>query len=246
MTQPAISRAMVLAAGRGERLRPLTDTLPKPLVEVGGRAMLDRQLDMLAAAGVTHAVVNSSWLAEVLHQHVAKREGAPQVMLSHEPQRLETGGGIAKALPQLGAQPFYVSNADVVVVDAPHENAFLRLAKAWDAQRMDALLLLHPREKAIGFDGAGDFFLEADGRLRRRGEAASAPYVFTGAQIVHPRLFAGELPQGAFSMNVLYDKERTIQGILPRIYGLVHYGDWLHVGDPQGLAQAEDYYAHVN
>lgn len=245
MTQPAISRAMVLAAGRGERLRPLTDTLPKPLVEVGGGARCNPQLDMRRHRGRARGgrrFVAGGGAASACGQ----REGAPQVMLSHEPQRLETGGGIAKALPQLGAH-LYVSNADVVVVDAPHiQNAFLRLAKAWDAQRMDALLLLHPREKAIGFDGAGDFFLEADGRLRRRGEAASAPYVFTGAQIVHPRLFAGELPQGAFSMNVLYDKERTIQGILPRIYGLVHYGDWLHVGDPQGLAQAEDYYAHVN
>lgn len=238
-----ITRAMVLAAGRGERMRPITDTLPKPLVQVGGRSMLDRQLDMLAADGVTDAVVNSSWLADTLEAHLAQRVGAPRIILSRESERLETGGGIANALPQLGDAPFFVSNADVVVVDAPHSSALARLRAAWDDARMDALLLLHPMDKAIGFEGAGDFFVEADGAVRRRGDAPSAPYVFTGMQILHPRMFAQGYPEGAFSMNVLFNKHKTSRGVLPRIHAIIHEGDWLHVGDAEGLRLAEEYFA---
>jgi MurNAc alpha-1-phosphate uridylyltransferase len=239
-----ITHAMVLAAGRGERLRPITDTLPKPLVSVGGRTMLDRQLDRMAEAGVSEAVVNSSWLADVLEAHLAQREGAPHITISREEERLETGGGILKALPLLGSQPFFSSNADVVLVDvAAQQGAAQRMMNAWDGDAMDVLMLLHPLEKAVGYEGAGDFFLEANGMVKRRGDASRAPYVFTGMQIIHPRLFDGVGEQGAFSMNVLYNKGKTPEGVLPRVYGIVHAGDWLHVGDAEGLHLAEKYFA---
>lgn len=236
------STAMILAAGRGERLRPITDSLPKPLVSVGGKPMLDHALDMMAGAGVRNAVVNCSWLAEKITSHVEKRT-LPRITISHEQERLETGGGILKALPLLGAQPFFVSNADVVVVDTPENPVLSRLSAAWDDARMDALLLLQPIEKAIGFEGAGDFFLEENGSVCRRGDAARAPYVYTGLQILHPRLFDGVTETGAFSLNILYNKGASAEGILPRIHGLVHEGDWLHVGDAQGLELANEYFA---
>ncbi len=237
-----ITHAMVLAAGRGERLRPITDTLPKPLVSVGGRTMLDRQLDRMAEVGVSDAVVNSSWLADVLEAHLAKREGAPRIIISREEERLETGGGILKALPLLGSQPFFSSNADVVLVDAPHISSAARMLEAWDDAHMDVLMLLHPLEKAVGYEGTGDFFLEAGGEVRRRGDLSRAPYVFTGMQIIHPRLFDGVTTQGAFSMNVLYNKSKTAEGVLPRVHALVHTGDWLHVGDAEGLRLAKNYF----
>ena len=236
-----ISHAMILAAGRGERLRPITDTLPKPLVEVGGRSMLDRQLDMMAAAGVLDAVVNCSWLAEKIQAHLAMRD-APKINISHEVERLETGGGILKALPQLGVDPFFVSNADVVVVDVPARPVLQRMLAAWDDTRMDALLLLQPLDKAIGFEGNGDFFLTESGAVQRRGTAARAPYVYTGLQILHPRLFEGCTETGAFSLNVLYNKGASSDGVLPRIHGIVHEGDWLHVGDAEGLRLAQAFF----
>jgi MurNAc alpha-1-phosphate uridylyltransferase len=226
------ARAMVLAAGLGLRMRPITVTLPKPLIAVGGRTMLDRALDHLERAGVADAVVNVHYLPETIAEHLKTRM-RPRIAISREDALLETGGGVANALPQLGAAPFYVVNADVVWRDGARP-ALLRLADSWDAARMDALLLLHPREAAVGYDGAGDFHLADDGRVRRRGAKETAPFVFTGVQILHPRLFAGA-PSGAFSLNVLYDAAHA-RG---RLFALAHDGDWLHIGTPAGLAEAE-------
>jgi MurNAc alpha-1-phosphate uridylyltransferase len=223
---------MVLAAGRGVRMRPLTDTQPKPLISVGGRTMLDRVLDALARTTVDVAVVNLHHLGEMIAAHLAGRT-SPRIVLSRESTLLETGGGIVAALPHLGASPFYVINGDVVWTEGPVP-ALARLAQAFDPARMDGILLLAQRETAVGFDGAGDFFIESDGRIVRRGARATAPYVFAGLQILTPSLFEGA-PSGAFSLNRLYDRAAA-DG---RLFGLVHDGAWLHVGTPKGLIEAE-------
>ncbi len=227
-----IDRAMVLAAGRGVRLRPLTDHLPKPLVPVGGIAMLDRALDALARAGVSQAVVNVHHLAAQIEARLATRQ-KPAIHISREDELLETGGGIAKAMSHFGDEPFFAANADIVWLDGAVP-ALTRLAGAWDGARMDALLLVQPVARAVGYDGAGDFALTRDGQLERRGAAPSAPFVFAGVQILHPRLFSGA-PAGAFSLNLLYDRARA-DG---RLFGLAHDGGWLHVGTMDGLAAAE-------
>ena len=224
--------AMVLAAGRGERMRPLTDSLPKPLVEVGGKALLDHTLDRLADAGVARAVVNVWHLAETIAGHLAERT-SPAIEISREDTLLETGGGIVNVLSRLGADAFYAINGDVLWRDGG-DSALVRLAEAWDDAAMDALLLLQPMETAVGFDGAGDFFLDPDGQLRRRGDARRAPYAFMGVQILHPRVFA-DAPAGAFSLNLSYDHALANH---PR-FGLVQAGEWLHVGTVAGLAEAE-------
>lgn len=232
-------KAMVLAAGLGLRMRPLTDHLPKPLVPVAGVPLIDRTLDWLSNSGVEEAVVNTHYMAEMLEAHLAKRQ-RPFVSISHEETVLETGGGIKKALPLLGNDLFVSVNSDALCVDGA-EPALHRLTEAWDDARMDALLLVHPVGQALGYEGVGDFFVEG-GRIRRRGDAASAPFVFTGVQLLHPRLFEGS-PDGAFSMNVLYNRHIATDGTLSRISALVHDGSWLHVGDLQGLAQAEHFLA---
>jgi len=223
-----IRTAMVLAAGRGERLRPLTDTLPKPLIEVGGRTMLDRTLDALADAGVETAVVNVWHLADKIVKHLENRT-RPRIVVSREATLLDTGGGVVKALPLLGNSPFYTASPKQLWRDRGRP-ALLRLAEAFDPLRMDALLLLQPLEKAAGFDGAGDFALAADGRLARRG-----PYAYTSLQILHPRLLEGAPRTGPFSLNLLWDKAISAG----RLYGLVHEGEWCHVSTPAGLAAAE-------
>ncbi len=227
-----MTAAMVLAAGRGERMRPVTDRMPKPLVRVGGRPLIDHVLDRLAAAGVARAVVNLWYLADLIAAHLAGRT-APVITLSREETLLDTGGGVAKALPELGPEPFYVLSSDGLWRDGATP-ALARLAAAWDDDAMDALLLLQPMQAAIGFDGAGDFFIEADGRLARRGGAASAPYAYMSIQLMHPRAFGG-CPAGAFSNNWVWDRARAAG----RLFGLVHDGEWYHVGDAAGLAAAD-------
>ncbi|MHB1219477.1 MAG: nucleotidyltransferase family protein [Alphaproteobacteria bacterium] len=227
-----IERAMVLAAGRGVRLRPLTDRLPKPLVPVGGIAMLDRALDALARAGVSQAVVNVHHLAPLIEARLATRR-RPAIRISREDELLETGGGIAKAISHFSAEPFFAVNADIVWLDGKAP-ALARLAETWNGDRMDALLLVQPVERAVGYDGAGDFSLTGDGRLDRRGAAPSAPFVFAGVQILHPRLFE-DTPAGPFSLNLLYDRAHEAG----RLFGLAHDGGWLHVGTMDGLAAAE-------
>lgn len=231
------THGMVLAAGLGLRMRPLTDTMPKPLIPVAGRCMLDRALDQLTAAGVRKRVVNTHYLADKVSEHLRHRqldEGATaEIAVSHEADLLDTGGGVVKALPLLGTAPFFVINGDILWRDGK-EPALRRLAAAWDDAAMDALLLVHPRDKAIGYDGAGDFDLSADGVLARR-SGASAPFVFTGVQILSPRLLA-DAPSGAFSLNTLYDRAAA-HG---RLHGLAHTGHWFHIGTPDGLRLAEE------
>ncbi|RAU23474.1 mannose-1-phosphate guanylyltransferase [Paramagnetospirillum kuznetsovii] len=225
-----ITHAMVLAAGLGLRMRPITLTTPKPLVSVAGRTMLDRALDHLGRAGIDNLVVNTHWLPDAIKEHLA---GRGEVRLSHEDVLLETGGGVAKALPLLGHAPFFVANSDIIWTDGATP-ALERLAHAWVDADMDALLLLQPVKTAVGYDGKGDFFINANDTLRRRGEADSAPLLFSGVQILHPRLFEGA-PEGKFSLNVLYDRALA-KG---RLHGLVHDGNWYHVGTPEALPRVE-------
>ena len=222
--------AMVLAAGLGLRMRPVTLTVPKPLVAVGGRTMLDRALDHLGAAGVERIVVNAHWLADRVADHL---DGRPGVTVLREEILLETGGGVANALPLLGERPFYVVNSDIIWTDG-RVPALSRLAGAWSRHRMDALLLLQPVAGAVGYHGQGDFFLDPAGVPRRRREGETAPYLFSGVQILHPRLFE-DCPAGKFSLNLLYDRALD-EG---RLFGLVHDGGWFHVGTPDALPQVE-------
>ena len=228
-----LQRVMVLAAGLGERMRPITDSLPKPLIELRGRTLLDSILDRAEAAGVPEAVVNLHYLGEMIEARLARR-ARPRVNFSREETRLETGGGVRKALSLLGAEAFFVINGDVSWLDGCTP-ALERLAAAWDEREMDALLLLHPTASAVGYAGAGDFVLAPDGRMRRRREREVAPFVFTGIQILHPRLFE-DAPEGPFSLNLIYDKA----GAAERLWGLRHDGEWFHIGTPEGLRDVED------
>jgi N-acetyl-alpha-D-muramate 1-phosphate uridylyltransferase len=229
-----IDTAMILAAGLGTRMRPLTNDKPKPMVELAGRTLLDWALDRLAAAGVRRTVVNTHYFAEVIHRHLAGRTG---IIISHEAEILETGGGVRRALPLLGDRPFFVVNSDAVWLDGPAP-ALTRLAAAWDASRMDALLLLQSTGAAIGYAGSGDYHRAPDGTLRRRAKDGTAPYLFAGVQILHPRLF-GDAPDRPFSLNLLYDAAQTAG----RLQGIVHDAEWFHVGTPEDLARTEDFLA---
>lgn len=227
------STAMVLAAGLGLRMRPLTLDLPKPLVKVAGKTLLDWTLDMAAARGVAKAVINVHHLGDKIITHTAKRQ-RPAVLISDETdQLLDTGGGIVKALPLLGDAPFFVFNGDGILIDG-ETPTLRRLAEAWDPDQHDVLMLVHPRESAHGFDGAGDFFVSGDGRLHRRGPAPSAPFVYAGAYIMHPRILAGEKPQ-PFSMNRVWDTAIAAD----RMAALVHDGAWFHVGTPEAVGNTE-------
>lgn len=228
------ARAMVLAAGLGTRLRPITERMPKPLIVVNGRTLLDRALDHLVDIGVREAVVNLHWKGAMIRDHLRSRV-KPAISFSDESDvLLETGGGIARALPLLGHEPFLSVNADAIWSNAG-ASALKRLCDAFDAQAMDALLLLVDVQRAgRSYKGRGDFSRAADGRLARRPPEGSAPFIYSGLQIVHPRLFESA-PQGAFSLNILYDRA-IAQG---RLHGLVHDGLWLDVGTHEGLAEAE-------
>lgn len=234
----APDRAMVLAAGRGLRLRPITDTLPKPLVQVAGRSLIDRVLDRLGDAGVARAVVNAHHLADRLIAHLAERpaDRAPRIDLLREEMLLDTGGSVANALPRLGETPFFVANADALWLDGPTP-ALGRMATTWNDSEMDSLVLLMAAPAAIGMDGpraeAADFFLDPEGRARRRPAGAMAPYFYAGVQLVHPRLFV-DAPRGAFSMVRLWDRAQEAG----RLWGIVHDGAWFHVGTPAALATA--------
>jgi len=229
---PVPKTAMVLAAGLGQRMRPLSDSKPKALIEVAGRSLLDRALDRLEAAGVERCVVNIHHLAPLMERHLARR-AMPRIVLSPENELLETGGGVKKALPLLGDDPFFAINCDAVWLDGPHM-MLKRLARSFDPARMDVLLLLHPTVIAHGYDGAGDYFMEADGALRRRREERLAPFVYAGAQILSPAIFA-DAPEGKFSLRVLYDKAQE-NG---RLFGMRHDGEWFHVGTPEAVGDTE-------
>lgn len=223
---------MVLAAGLGTRMRHLTAERPKPLVEVAGRTLIDRTLDRLVETGVREAVVNLHYFPDMMRAHLAGRS-APAIRYSDETDALlETGGGVARALPLLGEEPFFAVNSDNIWMG---DDPFRALSDGWDAGRMDALLLLVPREKAVGYTRAGDFSLDDAGRLVRRGESADAPLVFSGAQILSPRLF-DEAPDGAFSLNMQWN----IAIAAGRAFGVVHPGRWCDVGTPEGVTLAEE------
>ena len=224
--------AMVLAAGLGTRMRPLTDDRPKALVEVGGRALIDHVLDRLADAGVEQAVVNVHWFADRLENHLAARTHPAVVISDERAKLLETGGGLKKARPLLGDNPVFVANIDSVWID--RGDALGDLIRLWDPARMDAALLLARREGSIGFEGGGDFFLGDDGALTFRGEAASAPYAYMGVHITRPG-YADHGPDGPFSLSPLW-RQSAAEG---RLFGCVLDGDWMHVGDPQARDEAE-------
>lgn len=224
--------AMVLAAGLGTRLRPVTETIPKPLVEINGRALIDHAIDRLALAGVERVVVNIHYKAAMVAEHLARR-AHPQIELSEEAELLDTGGGVARALPLLG-EAFFVVNGDVFWLDSK-ESALLRLAGAFDPAGMDAVLLLQRTVTAVGYEGIGDYFLDALRRPRRRREREVAPYLFAGIQLLHRRLFE-ELPGPVFSLVRLFDRAEAAG----RLRAIVHDGEWFHVGTPEGLAATRE------
>ena len=225
--------AIVLAAGLGTRMRLYNGHIPKPLVSIGGKSLIDYGLDRLAAAGVERAVVNVHHLADAVERHLAPRR-KPHIVISDErDQLLGTGGGIAKALPQLGDAPFFLINSDTFWLDGVKPN-FARLAEAFDPRAMDALLLLTPTTAGIGYEGRGDYAMLPDGRLRRRAEQELAPFIYAGAAILAPALFAAA-PTGAFPLTLLFDRA----GQNGRLFGLPLEGVWMHVGTPAAVAAAE-------
>lgn len=231
MTSP--KTAMVLAAGLGSRMRPLTDDRPKALVEVRGRALIDHVLDRLADAGVERAVVNVHWFADRLEQHLKARDRGPDIIISDErAELLETGGGLRKARPLLGDEPVFVANIDSIWTD--QGDALGDLVRLWNPALMDAALLLARREGSIGFEGDGDFFLGDDGRLTFRGEAPCAPFAYMGVHITRPD-YADGGPEGPFSLSPLW-RRSAAEG---RLFGCVLDGDWMHVGDPEARDAAE-------
>jgi MurNAc alpha-1-phosphate uridylyltransferase len=231
VTAPPCS-AMVLAAGLGTRLRPVTETIPKPLIEINGRVLIDHAIDRLELAGVERVVVNTHYKAAMMAAHLARRDH-PRIELSEEAELLDTGGGVARALPLLG-EAFFVVNSDVFWLDG-NELALLRLASAFDPAVMDAVLLLQPTVTAVGYEGDGDYFLDPVGRPRRRREREVAPYLFAGIQLLHRRLF-DEVPGPIFSLVRLFDRAEAAG----RLGAILHDGEWYHVGTPQGLAATRE------
>jgi N-acetyl-alpha-D-muramate 1-phosphate uridylyltransferase len=232
--EPArIKRAMVLAAGFGSRLRPLTDKIPKPLVPVRGKPLIDHVLDRLLDAGVEEAIVNVHYRADQIEEHLKVRK-APRIVISDErAQLLDTGGGCARALSHFHGEPFFYINSDTLWREGTR-NSLRDMRAAFDPSRMDALMLVAPIANSTGYEGLGDFAMDQEGRLSRREEKRVAPFVWAGVQIIQPRIFV-DLPTGAFSTNVLWD--RAIKA--GRLYGVRLEGLWMHVGSPEGLAAAE-------
>lgn len=235
MTTAALASdtAMVMAAGLGKRMRPLTANQPKPLVRVAGKPLIDYSLDALAAAGVGRAVVNVHYFADLMETHLAGRQGLPATIVSDERELLlETGGGMVRALPHL-PDPFFCLNSDNIWLDGPR-NTFRALSEAWRPDRMDALLLLVPHERAGNYAGQGDFHLDDEGRISRRLPDGPAPYIYTGIQLASHRLLR-DAPAGPFSTNVLW--QRAIDE--GRLCGIVHAGEWFEVGDPAAIVPTE-------
>lgn len=218
-------KAMILAAGLGQRMRPLTDNLPKPLISIAGKPILTRTFDHLKNSGIQDIVINTHYLSSLIEEYV--RENNPETLISYEKVLLETGGGIKKALPLLGEESFFTLNGDSIWVGS---DSLRSMEKMWDETQMDALLLLIPRERAYGYEGRGDFFLTKKGSLVRPEKGEEAPYVYIGVQHIHPRLFH-ESPEGPFSLNLLWDKALK-RG---RLYGCVHQGEWFHISIPEDL-----------
>lgn len=233
----ASDTAMILAAGLGKRMRPLTASQPKPMVRLAGKPLIDHALDRLQAAGVARAVVNVHYLADVLVAHIQHR-AVPAITFSDErDQLLETGGGMVAAQDQL-PDPFFCLNSDSIWLDGP-KNAFAELSERWDAGEMDALLLLVPHKSAQNFSGRGDFHMDARGRLTRRRSGRIAPFIYTGIQLVAKRLLR-DAPAGPFSTNILWD--RAIEE--GRLYGIAFTGKWFDVGTPVAIRPTEEALAH--
>lgn len=233
MSTLASDTAMVMAAGLGKRMRPLTASQPKPMVRVGGKPLIDHALDRLNDAGVEKAVVNVHYLADSLEAHLGSR-GAPKVVISDERgELLETGGGMVKAQSQL-PDPFFCLNADNIWIDGPR-SAFADLSARWNPDEMDALLLLVSHARAVNFDGTGDFYMDPRGKIRRRVQGRIAPFIYTGIQLVSHRLLR-DAPEGKFSTNVLWN--RAIEE--GRLYGVSFTGLWFEVGTPDAIRPTED------
>lgn len=228
------SKAMILAAGLGLRMRPLTETMPKPLVSVAGKPLLDHVLDKLGEAGIAEAVVNVHYLPDQIIDHVAGRS-RPRVIISDERDEvLGTGGGVVKALPLLGDAPFYHLNADTLWIDGARPN-LVRLAEAFDPEKMDILLLMAPTASSIGYAGSGDYAMLTDGALRRRKENQVVPFVYAGVAIMSPSVFV-DSPAGEFSLTTMFDRANARE----RLFGLRMDGVWMHVGTPDAVRAADE------
>jgi MurNAc alpha-1-phosphate uridylyltransferase len=226
---------MIMGAGLGLRMRPLTDDRPKPLVAVGGKTLIDHSIDRLVAAGVTLVVVNVHYKAEMLRAHLARRHDVEIVFSDETDKLLDTGGGVVKAMPHFGEAPFFIINSDSIWIENAAPVLPSMLAE-WNESRMDGLLLLADMKTALGYEGTGDFALKSDGHMirARDAQAGDAVFAYPGIQIAHPRMFAGA-PEGAFSTNIMWD--RAIAG--RRLFGTVMDGAWIHVGTPQAREEAE-------
>lgn len=236
-----IDTAMVLAAGLGTRMRPLTDRIPKPMVELAGRPLIDHALDRLATAGIKKAVVNVHYKADQIERHLKHRK-KPAITISDERDALlDTGGGLVRALPLLGTRPFIIHNSDTAWIEGVGCN-LTRLMAAWDPDEMDCLLLLALGSRSLGYSSNGDFNMDPNGRLTRRVAPFVAPFVFTGVSIAHPRLFEGAPSGAAFSLNRLWNRAIE-QG---RLYGIRLDGWWMHVGTPEAIVEAEAWIADAN
>lgn len=230
-----VDTAMIMAAGLGTRMRPLTENKPKPLVEVAGKTLLDHVLDKARLAGIGNVVVNVHYLPEQVESHLARHAKDLDVAISDERALLmETGGGLVQAEHLIDAEPFYCLNSDAIWTDEAANDALSRLADAWDGDRMDGLLLLVPKSRAFQHPGKGDFYLDEAQRLVRRGERETAPYVYTGNQLISHRLLR-DAPDGPFSTNKLWDRAISAG----RLFGLVHQGDWYDIGSPQAIVPTE-------
>ncbi|MEP7210049.1 MAG: nucleotidyltransferase family protein [Alphaproteobacteria bacterium] len=232
MSEP-IRTAILLAAGLGTRMKPLTDTRPKPLIEVGGRTLVDRVLDKLVLQGVTRAIVNVHYLADQMEAHLKSRKDIDIIISDERDLLLETGGGVIKALPLLGEAPFFAINTDVTWA-TPGDTTYLKMAEAYNPDTMDALLLLADMGATLGYRGHGDFFLTHDGLLERRGQRERAPYVFAGTHITRAEKLRGYKAE-PFSANTYWNA----MGRVGRLYGTVMQPFWMHVGDPAGRDEAE-------
>lgn len=226
-------RAMVLAAGLGKRLRPLTDTTPKPLVKVAGRSLIDYTLDLVRGAGIENVVVNCHYLADQIEDHIRQVKDLSITLSDERGELLETGGGVLKTLSFFEGMPFAVLNSDVIIRDGFNQS-LQKLIEQWDPDSMDAFLLMQPTATAVGYSGNGDYSMGDNGQLTRREDRTVTPFLFAGIQILKPSLFEG-ISSGAFSLNKIYDRAEQAG----RLFGLPHEGQWLHVGTEDALIEAE-------
>jgi MurNAc alpha-1-phosphate uridylyltransferase len=231
----SINQAMILAAGLGTRMGPLTNDKPKPLLELHGRTLLDHGIDRLVRGGVNFLVVNVHYKAEMVKAHLAERKDVSIQICDETDNILDTGGAIANALPLFRGEPFFTQNSDSLWVEGMGK-ALARMQERWDSEKMDVLMLLAPCTTSIGYEGSGDFEMDTGGRLKRRMEMKLSPFAWTGLQIVHPRLFDG-MPSGRFSINPLWDKAIENE----RLFGIRLDGVWIHVGTPEAKSEAENF-----